>query len=283
MIYCEKCGIVPVNEKDLPVLLPEKIDFRVSGNPLANTKEFVSVKCPKCGKQGKRETDTMGGFVDSSWYFLRFCDNKNKRAPFDKDKVRYWIPVDQYIGGAEHAVMHLMYARFFVKVLKDLGFVKFDEPFTTLFNQGMLHGEGGAKMSKSLGNTLDPMDIIGRYGADSLRMFLVSVASPDSDFNWSDNGMQGSFKFLTKLYNSFEEIKLGKSSAKVESKANKTIKEVSSDIENFRYNLAIIKLRGLFDFLNEEKEVSRETTNIDDIKAKQPISIADVMCSSPLV
>jgi len=254
VIYCEKCGIVPVNEKDLPILLPEKIDFKISGNPLAYNKEFLNVKCPKCGKQGRRETDTMGGFVDSSWYFLRFCDNKNKKLPFEKKKVDYWMPVNQYIGGAEHAVMHLMYARFFVKALKDLGIVKFDEPFLKLFNQGIVYKDGG-KMSKSAGNVVYQTDISNKYGIDTARLFLMSVSSPDKQMEWNDEGVDGSFRFIRKVADYFESIKIRKADAKTESKLNKTIKIVTKQIENFDYNLAIINIRALFGSL--PKETSR--------------------------
>ncbi|MBS3163211.1 leucine--tRNA ligase [Candidatus Woesearchaeota archaeon] len=257
MIYCNKCGIVPVPEKDLPVVLPKNVKFG-KGNPLATNAKFVNVKCPKCKGNAKRETDTMDTFFDSSWYFLRFVDNKNKKEPFDKNKIKYWLPVDQYIGGAEHAVMHLMYARFFVKFLRDSGFVKIDEPFTRLFNQGMLHASDGQKMSKSLGNVINPIDTIEKYSADSLRLNLMSLASPDKDSNWSDKGIESSHKFINKIYEYFNKIKIGKSSSKIESKVNKTIKEVTSDIDNFRYNLGIIKIRMLFESLEEENQVSKK-------------------------
>jgi len=256
VIHCSKCGIVPVPEKDLPVLLPEKVKFG-KGNPLATNKEFVNIKCPKCGKDAKRETDTMDTFFDSSWYFLRYCDNKNNKKPFHKDKVRYWMPVDQYIGGAEHACMHLIYARFFTKALRDLGFLKFDEPFKKLFNQGMLHGEDGFVMSKSRGNVVLPEVISKKYGIDTARFFLVSIASPDKDLQWSDQGIQGSARFINKVWNYFDSVKIGKSSSKVESKVNKAIKGITEDIDNFGYNLAVIKIRGLFDAL--EPEVSKYT------------------------
>ncbi len=251
IVYCEKCGIVPVPEKDLPVLLPEKVDFKISGNPLSYDKEFLNVKCPKCGMQGRRETDTMGGFVDSSWYFLRFCDNKNKKLPFDKKKVDYWMPVNQYIGGAEHAVMHLMYARFFVKALKDLGIVKFDEPFSKLFNQGIVYKDGG-KMSKSAGNVVYQTDISNKYGIDTARLFLMSVSSPDKQMEWNDEGVDGSFKFIRKTADYFDDVKIGKADAKTESKLNKTIKVVTKQIEDFDYNLAIINIRALFNSLPKE-------------------------------
>jgi len=256
VIHCEKCGIVPVPEKDLPVLLPEKVKFG-KGNPLETNKDFIDVKCPKCNGKAKRETDTMDTFFDSSWYFLRYSDNKNNKEPFDKQKAKYWMPVDQYIGGAEHACMHLIYARFFTKALRDMGFVKIDEPFTKLFNQGMLHGEDGFVMSKSRGNVVLPETISKKYGIDTARFFLVSIASPDKDLAWSDAGIEGSARFINKIWKYFTPVKIDKSSEKVESKLNKAIKGITEDIENFRYNLAIIKIRELFDAL--EEEVSLDT------------------------
>jgi leucyl-tRNA synthetase len=256
VIHCEKCGIVPVPDKDLPVLLPEKVKFG-KGNPLETNKEFLEVECPKCKGKAKRETDTMDTFFDSSWYFLRYCDNENNKEPFDKQKAKYWMPVDQYIGGAEHACMHLIYARFFTKALRDLGYVGFDEPFTKLFNQGMLHGEDGFVMSKSRGNVVLPETISKKYGIDTARFFLVSIASPDKDLAWSDTGIEGSSRFIHKVWKYFTPVKIGKSSKKVESKLNKAIKGITEDIEHFRYNLAIIKIRELFDSL--EEEVSLDT------------------------
>ena len=250
-IHCSKCGVVPIPYKDLPVLLPEKVKFG-KGNPLETNKEFVNVKCPKCKSAAKRETDTMDTFFDSSWYFLRYCDALNKKEPFDKSKVKYWMPVDQYIGGAEHACMHLIYARFFTKALRDMKYLGFDEPFLRLFNQGMLHGEDGFVMSKSRGNVIDPMEMIDKYGSDSLRLFLVSVASPDKDFAWSTTGIESIYKFLNKVVNYFANVKIGKTSKFVESKLNKSIKEITNDIENFVYNLAVIKIRKLFESLDDE-------------------------------
>ena len=257
MIYCDKCGVVPVPEKDLPILLPEKVEFG-KGNPLATSKEFVNTLCPRCKGKAKRETDTMDTFFDSSWYYLRYCDSKNAKEAFDKKKAGYWMPVDQYIGGAEHACMHLIYARFFTKALRDLGLVKFDEPFTRLFNQGMLHGPDGEKMSKSKGNVVLPEEVSKKYGMDSARIFLMSQASPDKDTQWNENGIEGSSKIVNKIINFFEKTKAGKSSPKIESKTNKAVKEISEDIENFRYNFAIIKLRALFESFEEEKQVSKK-------------------------
>jgi len=250
-IYCDKCGIVPVPEKDLPVILPEDVKFGI-GNPLATNKDFVNTKCPKCGGKAKRETDTMDTFMDSSWYFLRYCDNKNSREAFDKGKVKYWMPVDQYIGGAEHATMHLIYARFFVKALRDMGYFNFDEPFTSLFNQGMLHGEDGHVMSKSRGNVVFPEVVSEKYGIDTARFFLVSIAGPDKDLLWSNAGVEGSVKFVNKIINYYETVKVGKSSKRIESKLNKAIKEVTKEIENFNYNIAIIHIRQLFESFEEE-------------------------------
>jgi leucyl-tRNA synthetase len=256
VIYCDKCGIVSVPVFELPIILPDEVKFG-EGNPLLTNSSFVNCKCPKCGGSAKRETDTMDTFFDSSWYFLRYCDNNNSDSPFEKKKGEYFMPVDQYIGGAEHACMHLIYARFFTKVLRDMGMINIDEPFKRLFNQGMLHGSDGNKMSKSLGNVVNPLDIIDKYSADSLRFNLMSLASPDKDSMWSDRGMESSFKFISKIYSFFENVKLGRSSKRIESKINKTIRDYAFDIENFKYNLAIIKLRALFDAIEKESEISK--------------------------
>lgn len=258
IINCEKCGAVPVPEKDLPIELPKTVKFG-KGNPLEGADSWVNVKCPKCGGKGKRETDTMDTFVNSSWYFLRYCDPKNNKKIFDKKKVAHWCPVDFYIGGAEHACMHLIYSRFYTKFLRDIGLLNFDEPAVKLFNQGMIHGEDGNKMSKSLGNTVDPLVVISKDNADALRMYLVSVASPDSDFNWSGKGTRSTSKFINKIISYFDNLKIGKSSASIESKANKAIKLISKDIEDMKYNLAVIKLRQLFEAIEDVEEVSKKT------------------------
>ena len=256
VIYCDDCGIVSVPEKELPVLLPEKVSFG-KGNPLETNKKFLEAKCPKCGKKGRRETDTMDTFFDSSWYYLRYCDPKNGKQPFDPKKIKYWMPVDQYIGGAEHATMHLIYARFFTKALRDMGFIGFDEPFRKLFNQGMLHGPDGFVMSKSRGNVVLPEEISSKYGIDTARLFLVSIASPDKDIQWSDQGVEGSHRFIRKIMEHFMDLKKGKTDARIESKINKTIKEVTDNIENFQYNLAVIKIRELFSYM--ERGASKRT------------------------
>jgi len=255
IIYCGSCGIIPVFEKELPILLPEKVKFG-KGNPLETNKKFVDTKCPKCGKKARRETDTMDTFFDSSWYYLRFTDSKNFKEPFNKKNVEYWMPVDFYTGGAEHACMHLIYARFFTKVLRDFGLVSKDlnEPFKKLFNQGMVHGEDGFVMSKSRGNVIDPTKMIDSYGADSLRMFLVSMSSPDSDFSWNSTGIETISKFLNKVYDFYNNAKKeSKSEERIESKINKSVKEITMDIENLRYNLALIKIRLLLDYIQGKK------------------------------
>ena len=257
MIYCEKCGCVPVEEKNLPILLPKDVKFG-EGNPLKSNNEFVNTTCPKCKGKARRETDTMDTFFDSSWYYLRYCDNKNYKKAFDTNKTDYWMPVDQYIGGAEHACMHLIYARFFTKALRDMGLLKFDEPFTSLFNQGLLHGSDGNKMSKSLGNVVNPIDVIEKYSTDSLRLNLMSLSSPDRDSVWSDTGIESSYKWITKFEIGISNIKIGKSSARLENKLHSTIKSVTDDIEKFKYNIAIIKLRGLLETFENESEVSKE-------------------------
>jgi len=257
IIYCEDCGTVPVPEKDLPIELPEKIEFG-KGNPLETNKKFLEVNCPKCNKKSRRETDTMDTFFDSSWYQFRFADPNNEKEPFNEKNIKFWLPVDQYIGGAEHACMHLIYARFFTKALRDMKMLNFDEPFTKLFNQGMLHAEDGSKMSKSAGNVIDPMEISKKYSADSLRLFLVSVASPDSDFNWNEKGMKAMYKLTGKIFETIKEIKISKSSKRLQSKLNKAIKQISEDITNFKYNLAVIKLRNIVEVFSEEKSANKE-------------------------
>ncbi|MEM3405467.1 MAG: leucine--tRNA ligase [Candidatus Pacearchaeota archaeon] len=263
IIYCDKCGIVPVPEEDLPVKLPKNVKFG-EGNPLNTAKKWINTKCPKCKGKAKRETDTMDTFVNSSWYFLRYTDPKNNKEIFDKEKANYWVPIDLYIGGAEHACMHLIYFRFYTKFLRDLGLIKIDEPAIHLFNQGMLHGNDGYVMSKSRGNVVLPEEISKKYGIDTARLFLMSQASLDKDLVWSSSGIEGSFRFINRLFKYFKKINnnFGKSSAKLESKLNKTIKEVTDDIENLRYNLAIIKLKKLFDYIESEEKISKEDIEI---------------------
>ncbi|MBM3200768.1 class I tRNA ligase family protein [Candidatus Woesearchaeota archaeon] len=258
IIYCDKCGMVPVPEEDLPVELPENVRFTGEGNPLAKVDKFVNVKCPKCKSDARRETDTMDTFVDSSWYFLRYCSPKENKKPFDAEKIRYWMAVDQYIGGVEHAVMHLLYSRFFIKALKDLKLVNFDEPFTRLFNQGMLH-KNGFVMSKSRGNVVTQDEIAEKYGIDTARVFLLFVASPEKDVEWSDQGVEGSYRFLNKVYRLLEKKISSKPNKRLENKTHKTIRDVTKNINDFEFNIALISIMGFTDYLSSEEEVSKES------------------------
>jgi leucyl-tRNA synthetase len=203
MVYCDQCSPdepMPVKESELPILLPEQIDItQTNGSPLGRVTEFVNTTCPKCGGPARRETDTMDTFVDSSWYFYRYTDAKNSKAPFDSDKANYWFPIDQYIGGVEHAILHLIYSRFWTKVMRDLGMIKNDEPAERLFTQGMVIKDG-AKMSKSKGNVVSPDDMIARYGADATRMYALFAAPPDRDLEWQEEGVAGISRFLGKVY-----------------------------------------------------------------------------------
>jgi leucyl-tRNA synthetase len=203
MVYCEKDGVVPVAEKDLPVILPDNVKVTLAGgSPLASVPEFLNTTCPKCGGPAKRETDTMDTFVDSSWYFYRYADAQNDKAPFGTDKIAHWFPIDQYIGGVEHAILHLIYSRFWTKFMRDIGLVKNDEPTERLFTQGMVIKDG-AKMSKSLGNTVSPDEMVARYGADAVRMYTLFAAPPDRDLDWQDTGIEGIQRFLSRVYRFF--------------------------------------------------------------------------------
>lgn len=259
MIYCDLCGAVPVPEKDLPVVLPKDVTFTgEGGNPLARVAAFVTTTCPQCGEVARRETDTMDTFVESSWYFLRYCCPDFAAGPLDKAKAEYWMSVDQYIGGIEHAVLHLLYARFFTKVLRDLGYVDVDEPFVNLLTQGMVIKDG-AKMSKSKGNVVDPDALISRYGADTARLFSLFAAPPEKDLDWSDQGVDGSFRFLNRVWKLvFDTLPLLQScppldpvSLTSEGKAlrrtvHKTIRKVTEDIEErFHFNTAIAAVMEL--------------------------------------
>lgn len=259
VIYCDSCGTVPVPEKDLPVVLPLDVAFTGDGgSPLAKLDAFVNVKCPCCGKDARRETDTMDTFVESSWYFLRYCCPDFSDGPLDGERVRYWMSVDQYIGGIEHAVLHLLYARFFTKVLRDLGYVSVDEPFTNLLTQGMVIKDG-AKMSKSKGNVVDPNALIEKYGADTARLFSLFAAPPEKDLDWNDQGVDGSFRFLNRLWKlvhdclpllaaggRVEPAVLSDEARSLRRLVHKTIRKVSADIdERFHFNTAIAAIMEL--------------------------------------
>ncbi len=260
VIYCNSCGIVPVPFDELPVELPLDVKFTGKGNPLAGSKSFVNVKCPKCKKPAKRETDTMDTFFDSSWYFLRYCSPEFSGGPFDKSSADYWMPVDQYIGGAEHAVMHLLYARFFTKALRDLGFLKVSEPFKSLFNQGMVLKDG-VKMSKSKGNIVSQEDVENKYGIDTARLFMLFVAGPGRDIEWSDEGVQGTYRFLQRIEKLFERVG-GKVDKVTESKINSLVKSVTSDLEKFDHNKAIISLMSFAEFIERKDKIPKSVLDV---------------------
>lgn len=260
VIYCDDCGEQLVPEDQLPVMLPEDVKFEQgSVSPLAQSESFVNCTCPKCGKPARRETDTMDTFICSSWYYLRYTDPHNDKLPFAKDKVNYWAPVDQYIGGIEHAILHLLYSRFFTKVLRDAGMVDFAEPFTNLLTQGMVLKDGG-KMSKSKGNVVSPEEIIGQYGADTARLFILFAAPVDRDLDWSDDGVAGAYRFLRRVWRIMEifEDKIKSSSDDYDITAltaeekelrrvlHTTIKKVTEDIrDRFMFNTAISSIMEL--------------------------------------
>jgi leucyl-tRNA synthetase len=265
IIYCAQCGVVPVPEAELPVRLPEDVEFTGSGgNPLARVAAFVNVECPKCNGPARRETDTMDTFMESSWYFLRYASPHNDQVPFDPAEIERWLPVDQYIGGIEHAVLHLLYARFYTKVLRDLGYHSHAEPFKRLLTQGMVIKDG-AKMSKSKGNVVDPDDLIARYGADTARMFCLFAAPPEKDLEWSDRGVEGASRFLNRLWNLITpRLDLVKNAREIPADlpddlrelrrvVHKTLAKVSVDIgERFHFNTAIAAVMELVNSLNED-------------------------------
>ena len=257
MIYCPVCGIVPVPDDQLPVVLPQDVQVTgQGGSPLARVSSFVECVCPKCGLKARRETDTMATFFDSSWYFLRFCSAHNNEEIFDENEAKYWMPVDQYIGGIEHAILHLLYARFFTKFLKDLGLVQTEEPFVRLLTQGMVLKDGEV-MSKSRGNTVDPDEVLSRYGADTLRLFILFAAPPEDQLEWNDSGLEGSWKFLNRIYRMVEDrYYRGKEAValnaqdpedqKLELERNKAIKLVTQSFEEgYKFNTAISHLMVL--------------------------------------
>jgi len=244
MIYCEKCGVVPVPYEDLPVELPKDAPFTgEGGSPLGKVKAFVEVACPKCKQKARRETDTMATFFDSSWYFLRYCSPHLDSQPFDPKEAKYWMPVDQYIGGIEHAILHLLYSRFFTKFFKDLGMIDFDEPFTRLLTQGMVLKDGEV-MSKSRGNIIDPDSMIKRFGADSLRLFMLFAAPPETELEWDERAMEGAYKFLNRVWRIQDNLK-DQADEPVIRALHKAIKKVTDDYENFKFNTAIASLMEL--------------------------------------
>ncbi|RDY24020.1 leucine--tRNA ligase [Romboutsia maritimum] len=274
VVYCEDCGVVPVKKENLPVLLPTDVEFTGKGeSPLTTSKEFMTTACPHCGKPARREVDTMDTFVDSSWYYLRYVDAKNENEPFSKETANKWMPVDQYIGGVEHAIMHLLYSRFFVKAFKDMGMIDFNEPFKNLLTQGMVLKEG-TKMSKSKGNVVSPLEIIDEYGADTARLFVLFAAPPERDLDWSEQGVEGCFRFLNRVYRLVDELsEVTKSNAEIgeltkEDKAMRytihaTLKKVTEDLsEKFGFNTAISALMELINEMYKYKELDDKNDGV---------------------
>ncbi len=276
MLYCEKDGIVAVPEKDLPVILPENVDITLTGgSPLGRVPEFVNATCPKCGGPARRETDTMDTFVDSSWYFYRYTDAHNDHAPFDGKIAQYWFPIDQYIGGVEHAILHLIYSRFWTKFMRDLGMITNDEPADRLFTQGMVIKDG-AKMSKSLGNVVSPDEMVARYGADAARLYSLFAAPPDRDLDWQDSGIEGIQRFLGRVYrfmvrNNFatsrsassgtphaetlQATSLPPAARAIQRKLHQTIKRVSDDFQGrWHFNTCISAIMELVNVLYGAEE-----------------------------
>ena len=279
IIYCDHCGIVPEKEENLPVLLPKDVDFSVVGkSPITTSPTFAETTCPICGAKARREMDTMDTFVCSSWYYLRYADAKNSEKPFAKDLVDKWLPVDQYVGGIEHAILHLLYSRFFTKAMKDLGLLSFDEPFKNLLTQGMVLKDG-SKMSKSKGNTVDPDEIFENYGADTARLFILSDSPPARDFDWSDAGVEGCYKFLNRVWRLVSEnfeiltknykltFPLTRRNDDLVRIVHMAIKGITNDISNdFQFNTVISKYRELtnaiYDWRNNVNELSEEDKHV---------------------
>ncbi|MBA3441035.1 MAG: leucine--tRNA ligase [Pyrinomonadaceae bacterium] len=295
IVYCDKCGIVPVPEKDLPVVLPERAEFSGTGqSPLAGVPEFVNTTCPKCNEPARRDTDTMDTFVDSSWYFFRYCDPQNGDAPFDPEKAAYWTPVDQYIGGIEHAVMHLLYTRFWCKMMRDMGLVKFNEPVKNLLTQGMVTNivEGTNEwkaMSKSLGNGVDPDEMVAAYGADAVRLFVMFAAPPENELRWLETGIEGAVRFLRRVYNLVwrwrEQIQTAPQSAPSDEDltiaeralrraTHRTIARVTDDFERLHFNTSIA---ALMELLNTLSDFTAQTTSATEPSGNEKSELPDVM------
>jgi leucyl-tRNA synthetase len=269
VINCSKCGLVPESLDKLPVLLPEIDDYKNSeDSPLAKSKEFVNTTCPNCGIDSIRETDTMDTFVDSSWYFLRFLDSNNKNLPFDKEIINDWLPINQYIGGVEHAILHLLYSRFFVKALRDIEMLDVSEPFHNLFSQGMINF-GGTKMSKSKGNVVDPESYFATHGADALRLYILFMAPPSDGVEWNDGGIEGTKRFLNKVWDNFEKLSLleitnqSEVDLEIVRKINQSIYSITKHLDKFEFNTAVSDLMKinieLTNYLGSTTFISQET------------------------
>jgi leucyl-tRNA synthetase len=289
MVYCEKDGIVPVPEKDLPVILPEKVEITLTGgSPLQRVPEFLNTRCPKCGGPAKRETDTMDTFVDSSWYFYRYADAHNDKAPFDSKIADYWFPIDQYIGGVEHAILHLIYSRFWTKFMRDLGIIKNDEPIERLFTQGMII-KAGAKMSKSRGNVVSPDEMVERFGGDSTRMYTLFATSPDRELDWQDEGVAGIYRFLGKVYryvarnarpddpswNTPVPAELSPEARGIQRKLHQTISRVTEDFQGrWHFNTSIAAIMELVNELYAAEEKDLPISLLADLQRKVALLLA---------
>jgi leucyl-tRNA synthetase len=283
VIHCKSCGTVGVPYEDLPVCLPYDIELKgEEGSPLEKEESFVKTTCPKCQGEAKRETDTMDTFFDSSWYFFRYTSPREEKLPFNFQTADYWLPVDLYIGGVEHAILHLIYARFFCKYFRDSGLTVVDEPFPQLLAQGMVIKDG-AKMSKSIGNVVDPDDIIAKYGADTLRLFILFASPPEKEFIWNDEGIEGCFRFLNRLWmlvqenlDLFKEESHYQEDVGIEKKAklliirtHQTIKKVTEDIEKrYHLNTAISTIMELYNHIKKEKDELRQSEEGKDVLKK---------------
>jgi len=271
VVYCDRCGMVPVPEEELPIELPTDIDIDVAGNPLEKEESFIQTECPECGGSAERETDTMDTFVDSSWYYMRYCSPDFDEAPFDQEDLDKWMPVDQYIGGIEHAILHLMYSRFFVKVLRDMNMCEIKEPFKRLLTQGMVL-LGGEKMSKSKGNIVDPENMIEEYGADTTRYFILSAADPRREFEWSDEGIESKFEYLRKVWQTVENCGETSTSDDIDledcslrdryiiSRTQRIADEIAVDMKNFKISDGLKRMENYFDELLKYKEESENTS-----------------------
>ncbi|HEV2803127.1 MAG TPA: leucine--tRNA ligase [Pyrinomonadaceae bacterium] len=300
VVYCDKCGIVPVPESDLPVVLPERAEFTGAGkSPLATVAEFVNTSCPKCGGAARRETDTMDTFVDSSWYFFRYCDPHNTSAPFDKKVAAYWTPVDQYIGGIEHAVMHLLYTRFWTKMMRDIGLVEFNEPVRNLLTQGMVtnivEGTGEWKaMSKSLGNGVDPDEMIEAYGADAVRLFVMFAAPPENELRWLETGIEGAVRFLRRVYNfvwrwhetltnapntATDAGEFSDAARALRRKTHQTIARITQDFAELHFNTSIAALMELLNALGDFERTPEAADAGDKFAVREALEALVLMLS----
>ncbi|MDP2400672.1 MAG: class I tRNA ligase family protein, partial [Actinomycetota bacterium] len=287
-VHCPVCGLVPVPETDLPIRLPREVDI-TKGETLADHPEFYETTCPMCGVAARRETDTMDTFTCSSWYYLRYCDARNDAAIWDKDKADYWMPVDQYIGGIEHAILHLLYSRFFTKVFRDLGLINFSEPFTNLLTQGMVKKDGET-MSKSRGNVVPPEEMIARYGADTLRAYILFMAPPDKDLEWSNEGLDGIFRWLGRVWrfvaDAAEESASGcgvaasgdPASAKLHREMHRVIGKVTDDVERFQLNTSLAAMMELtnsaYEYRNAVPAGSRDLALQRDVARTMTLLLA---------